>query len=340
MRLAYRGEPSERTAARRWPVSRDRNPSAEPIRIALVINMPDAAQEDTENQFLGLLTSATATPLDVEFYSLPEIRREERAREHMRGLYSNFGDLFSGRFDGLIITGTEPRQSDLRREAYWDSLVALFDWAEKHTRSAILSCLAAHANVLHKSGIERRALQEKRLGVFEEARVSDHALLAHAPDVMRIPHSRWNELREEDLVSAGYTVLTRSAKAGVGLFARQEGASLVIHSQGHPEYGTDTLLKEYRRDIKRFLRNEREDYPSAPQEYFASPALKLLSGFEERATARRDEGTLAFFPDQQIVETLRNGWHTAGTAIYRNWLQYLASSKSGFAGKNAMTALE
>ena len=45
------------------------------------------------------------------------------------------------------------------------------------------------------------------------------------------------------------------------LFVKKKEKSLFVHFQGHPEYGAQTLLKEYRRDIKRFLRGERETYP-------------------------------------------------------------------------------
>ena len=44
-------------------------------------------------------------------------------------------------------------------------------------------------------------------------------------------------------------------------FVKKKKRSLFVHFQGHPEYGAQTLLKEYRRDIKRFLRAERETIP-------------------------------------------------------------------------------
>ena len=47
--------------------------------------------------------------------------------------------------------------------------------------------------------------------------------------------------------------LTRSDEAGVGLFAKTQG-SLFFFVQGHPEYEAETLLREYRRDIGRYLR--------------------------------------------------------------------------------------
>jgi hypothetical protein len=43
--------------------------------------------------------------------------------------------------------------------------------------------------------------------------------------------------------------------------------------------------------------------------------------------AAADENLLALFPECAIMETLQNGWHSAGTSIYRNWLLYVAARK-------------
>jgi homoserine O-succinyltransferase len=104
--------------------------------------------------------------------------------------------------------------------------------------------------------------------------------------------------------------------------------SLFVHFQGHPEYGTRTLLKEYRRDIKRFLRQERETYPTPPHGYFDDAAAKLLAGFKETALALRREEQLAFFPEATVSDALRNTWQSSATSIYANWLQYVSSRKA------------
>ncbi len=311
------------------------------VRVAVINNMPDAAFEDTERQFVTLLTSATSDfALSVELYSLPEIVRGERAQQHMRRRYSDYRNLLNGRFDGVIITGTEPRQLHLRDEAYWQTLTDTLDWAERNTASTILSCLAAHASVLHSDAIERHLLGEKRFGIFNERKTSDHAFLAGVSASIRVPHSRWNELNEKDLVSADFTVLTKSEEAGVGIFAKQKSASLFVCIQGHPEYDTHTLLKEYRRDIKRFLRGERETYPVMPKGYFCSSAADLLARFEERAILQRHEDSLAELPYSALEEALQNGWHTTGVGLYRNWLRYIASRQSRVSRYSAVTAFE
>src|SRR6185436_1684888 len=110
-------------------------------------------------------------------------RRQVRA-------YSNVDDLWDRRHDGLIVTGTEPQADDLTDEPYWGSLTRLLEWAERSTYSTILSCLAAHAGILHIDGIARRPLGDKQFGVFACVRVCDHPLTAAAPHTLQMPHSR------------------------------------------------------------------------------------------------------------------------------------------------------
>src|SRR5579872_6875692 len=126
------------------------------VRLALINNMPDAALEDTELQFFELLESASGDiPVYVKLFSLPGIPRGERGQRHLSSYYADFDELWNDEFDGLIATGTEPHHSDLRAEPYWNIFTTLLEWAQDHTVSTVLSCLAAHAAVLHSDGIPR-----------------------------------------------------------------------------------------------------------------------------------------------------------------------------------------
>ena len=114
--------------------------SAECVRIAFVNNMPDAALEDTEIQFFELLEAAAADiPVRLKLHSLYGVPRGERGQQHLSGFYFGTDDLLSDTFDGVILTGTEPRQPDLRNEPYWSALGTVLDWAESNTASTILS---------------------------------------------------------------------------------------------------------------------------------------------------------------------------------------------------------
>ena len=87
----------------------------------------------------------------------------------------------------MIVTGTEPHQPNLRDEPYWGLMAEVFDWAEQNTSSTVLSCLAAHASVLHSDGISRHRLPDKQFGVFKSAKTCDHALLNGIPDSCVFP---------------------------------------------------------------------------------------------------------------------------------------------------------
>lgn len=303
--------------------------SAEPLRIALINNMPDSALEDTEVQFFELLESAAgALPVSLKLFSLPELPRSDAGQQHLRNFYHGIGELLKSRFDGMIMTGTEPRQPDLRDEPYWPALTEVLEWAERTTASTVLSCLAAHAGVLHSDGIPRHRLSDKQFGVFEYKKLGRHALTDHAGDTMPIPHSRWNEVRADALRACGYEVLTQSAEAGVDLFVKKKRDSLFVHFQGHPEYSARTLLKEYRRDIRRFLKKERETYPTMPEGYFDAEAARALADFRKMAEAGPREDLLAKFPEAAVTRELQGTWQAAAATVYRNWLRYLVSKRA------------
>ena len=138
------------------------------VRIAFLNNMPDAALEDTEIQFFELLDAASGEiPVRLKLHSLSGVPRGERGEQHLNSFYFSTQDLLNTRFDAVIMTGTEPRQANLRNEPYWSALASVLDWAESNTVSTILSCLAAHAGVLHSDGINRHPLSDKQFGVFD-----------------------------------------------------------------------------------------------------------------------------------------------------------------------------
>ncbi len=214
------------------------------VRIALINNMPDAALEDTELQFFELLDAASGdVPVLLKLYSLTGVPRSDRGMRHLNSFYFSIDNLWNSQFDALIMTGTEPQQPNLRQEPYWSTLTNVLEWAERNTASTILSCLAAHAGVLHGDGIGRHRLPDKQFGVFDFAKTPDHALIKGTGNIC-FPPSRWNEVRADDVESCGYTVLTQATDAGVDCFVKRRKQSLFVHFQGPPESGEHTLLKE------------------------------------------------------------------------------------------------
>jgi len=290
--------------------------------------MPDGALKVTERQFLTLLESAAESlTVRLSLYALPEVPRSDSGHRHIGTFYSGIENLWDSRLDGLIVTGAEPRTPDLRDEPYWDCLRRVIDWAECNTYSTVWSCLAAHSAVLHIDGIGRRRLEHKRFGVYECARIVDHPLMEGVPPFVSMPHSRWNEVPESDIRACGYRILTRSDDAGPDMFMKQRDKSLFIFFQGHPEYESNSLLLEYRRDAGRYLRCESDKYPAVPRGYLDDDATGKLTAFRERVLADRRGELLADFPIDVEERKIVNSWRPAATNIYRSWLLSLFAQK-------------
>jgi homoserine O-succinyltransferase len=300
------------------------NPRA--VVIGLVNNMPDTALEATEAQFARLLSAAAGSvPVRLRFYFLSEVPRGPAGLAHINGdRYWSIDELQQDPPDALIVTGTEPVAPLLSDEPYWERLRELLQWAQANTTSSIWSCLAAHAAVELLDGIRRRRLEQKRCGVFAHDTLPDQPLLKGVVTPLHTPHSRWNELPVDALRDAGYTIVSASATSGADMFTKQAG-SLLVFFQGHPEYEETTLLREYRRDVGRFLRGQQAHYPTLPHNYFSPAALELLSAYEARARAAPDAELLADFPVAALAATLQSTWSAGAAGIYRNWLALLAS---------------
>jgi homoserine O-succinyltransferase len=289
--------------------------------------MPDAALRATERQFRELLDAAArGRPYDLRLYALADAPRSDAGRSYLSGRYQDITALWHNPVDGLIVTGAEPTTRVLTQEPYWPTLARLVDWAEQNTFSAIWSCLAAHAAVFRSDGIERQPLGRKLSGVFDCAVATDHPLTAGAPRTWCIPHSRFNGLSEQALLDKGYTILLRSDAAGPDIFVK-ERKSLFLFIQGHPEYDAQALLREYRRDVDRFLAGGRPDYPEMPSAYFDDVAAASLATFRKRAERGGSADLMAGFPDPPMDEAVSQRWRAPALRLYENWLAFLAQRK-------------
>ncbi|HEX4020604.1 MAG TPA: homoserine O-succinyltransferase [Acidobacteriaceae bacterium] len=301
--------------------------SSKSLTIGLINNMSDGALEATERQFLSVLDSASeGISIQLSLYSLPGVPRSESGARHVSQSYSSTENLLDMHLDGLIVTGREPLTPNLTDEPYWESFTRVLDWARDNTYSAVWSCLAAHAALLHMDGIRRIKSNKKHFGVFEYARQANHPLLAGAPSRFKLPHSRWNGIPEDELTSCGYSILTRAADVGVDTFIKQHN-SLFVFFQGHPEYESNTLLLEYRRDVGRYLRGETNTFPPMPQGYFDRDTVTALTVLQQESQIRPREELLA-----EVFRILENvsvesTWRSTTTCIYRNWLEYICAQK-------------
>jgi homoserine O-succinyltransferase len=292
------------------------------LTIGLINNMPDPALQATERQFMRLLRRAAGNVrIDFHCFSLPSVKRSQLAKWRVDQQYTDIADLERLHIDGLIVTGAEPAAASLAEEPFWQELAAIVDWANTNTRSTIWSCLAAHAAVFHLDGIERRRLDTKCSGIYDCFKVADHWLTDDLPSPLRVPHSRFNELRAGDLAARDYQLLTLSPEGGVDIFAKQLRSQFIFF-QGHPEYDALSLEREYLRDIGRFLGHERDTYPAVPAGYFDTDTEESLAGFARRARAERRPALATELPDRTLRPDIATG--TEATVIFRNWLNYLS----------------
>ena len=336
---ATHGRPASAAHSHRREVPGHRQQGASQcLTIGLLNNMAGAAFKSTERQFVSLLDSASEDiPIRVSFYTLPGLSLAESGGSHFARHYQSVEALLDTRLDGLIVTGREPKAADLRDEPYWGSFTQVLEWARTNTCSSIWSCLAAHAAVLHMDGIGRRKSADKNFGVFECACGTEHPLTQCLPAVFHIPHSRWNGIGQDDLAARGYSVLSRLADDGVDTFIKQE-ESLLVFFQGHPEYESDTLMREYRRDIWRYVKGETGTYPLLPIDYFDRMTRDALITLRDQAHSRRSTELLRRIAAAMENAKIENKWQSSAARIYRNWLQYIIARKSGRAGSQHANA--
>ena len=118
----------------------------------------------------------------------------------------------------------------------------------------------------------------------------------------------------------GLKVLVASKEAGVHLAVSPDGFRIVFF-QGHPEYDEVSLLKEYKREVLRFYRDEINDYPPFPENYFNEVVRQILVDYEQQARSAKQNGQrLEEFPEVLILEHIDNTWSDTAKAVFNNWL--------------------
>lgn len=303
-------------------VERARHQDIREMHIGLLNMMPDAALEATERQFYRLV--GAANPI-VQFHMHPftieGLPRGDEAQAHIDRYYEPFGKIRQEGLDGLIISGANVTHAHLQEEPFWQPLTEVFDWARRQVTSTLCSCLATHALIQYGYGIERTHLGFKRWGVYSHRVVEPrHPLVSTINTRFDVPHSRFNEIFREDLERVGLRVLVESGEAGVHL-AVSEDLVRVVFFQGHPEYDTVSLLKEYKREVLRYFAGGRGDYPPLPEHYFTIELADRLNEYGQRVRqARHERAPLPEFIEAELVPHLDNTWRDTAKAVFNNWL--------------------
>ncbi len=289
--------------------------------IGLLNMMPDAALEATERQFYRLIgESNPIVQIYIHPFTLPILARGEKAQQHIDTYYDTFESLQQAGLDALIITGANVTQPHLSDESFWEPLTEVVEWATNNVASTLCSCLATHAVMEFRHGQKRRHLQHKRWGVYAHKVTHMHPLVRGINTKFDVPHSRFNQIDKSQFQSAKAIVLVESEEAGVQLAVSKDGLRLV-YFQGHPEYDAISLLKEYKREVVRFIRNELDEYPPFPANYLDDYTESVFDEYQQKVKTTIQLGReIPVFPEKLIVERVHNTWHDTGEAIVGKWL--------------------
>ena len=230
-----------------------------PLEILILNLMP--LKEDTETQLLRALSN---TPLQVEctYMVMSNHESTHTSASHLNKFYVTFQDVKNRRFDGMIITGAPVELMEYEEVNYWEELKTVMEWSRSHVTSTMHLCWGAQAGLYYHYGIPKYKREEKLSGIYTHRTLDRKVpLMRSFDDTFHCPHSRYTEVREEDILKhPELKILARSEEAGVFLVMNRDGSQIFV--QGHPEYDRMTLNAEYHRDLNRGLD------PALPKSYY------------------------------------------------------------------------
>jgi homoserine O-succinyltransferase len=94
-----------------------------------------------------------------------------------------------------------------------------------------------------------------------------------------------------------------------------------VFFQGHPEYDTVSLFKEYKREVSRFAAGERRDYPPFPENYIRLRDRAILEEHRDRVIGALDRGEEPpQVPESHVLGGLDNTWHDTAEGVLGNWV--------------------
>jgi len=221
-----------------------------PLEIAIMNLMPDKIT--TETQILRLIGNSPLQT-NITFLKTKSHEPTHTAKDHLISFYRHFDEVRDRKFDGLIITGAPVETLGFEQVDYWKELQELMDWSMQNVFSTFHICWAAQAGLYHHYGVRKYPLGEKMFGVFPHTISKKHVKLLRGFDnVFNVPQSRHTEIRREEVENIPeLEILSESEESGVYLVGRKDGKQFFI--TGHSEYDTDTLKKEYDRDVAKGL---------------------------------------------------------------------------------------
>ncbi len=292
------------------------------LHIGLLNMMPDAALAATERQFFRLVgESNPIAQFYVHPFTLSELSRSKKTQTHIDQYYDSFEQIKQQGLDALIITGANVIGSDLSNQDFWKPLIEVADWAYENVTSTLCSCLATHAVLEFRYAQKRQPREIKKWGVFPHSVTNKaHPLVTDINTRFDVPYSRWNDVSYEQFTAAGLHILALGDNDCVHLATSDDGFRTIFF-QGHPEYDTISLLKEFKREVLLYIEGQRKDYPPFPDAYFGLKSAAILREFKHYLLAAlKQNADVPEFPEDLLVDDLNNTWHDTAGAVISNWV--------------------
>jgi homoserine O-succinyltransferase/O-acetyltransferase len=257
-----------------------------PLKIAILNLMP--VKQTTETQLIRMLSN-NPLQIEIELIHISSHVSKNTSEEHLEAFYKGFEEIKHQKFDGMIITGAPIEHLEFEDVTYWDEIKEIMDWSTHHVTSTLFICWAAQAGLYHFYKIPKYKLGEKMFGVFSHKVLNSKLPLVRGfDDIFMAPHSRYTEIRRNDIEKINdLEIVAESKEAGVHIAMSKEGRRIFV--TGHFEYDPHTLKTEYIRDVNKGLKID------LPKNYFKENN-----------------------PEKAPLVT----WRSHANLFYSNWLNY------------------
>lgn len=257
-----------------------------PLSVLVLNLMPTKIVTETQ-----LLRKLSNTPLqvEVEFLQTASYQPKHVAANHLDTFYTVFDEIKDRKFDGMIITGAPLDYTEFEDVSYWDEICKIMEWSKTHVHCTLHMCWGVYAGLHYHYGINKIDLPEKLSGIYKHYVLKKNSPLFRGfDDVFMAPQSRAMTVAREDIEKIPeLELLAYSDEAGVTMLKTKDSRQFFMTC--HPEYDSDTLAKEYYRDLDKGMN------PKIPVNYFPD-----------------DD------PDKKPVVN----WRSTGQLFFSNWLNY------------------
>ena len=235
------------------------------LKILILNLMPNKIE--TENQFKKLFGKIDSQ-IELTFLRTATYESKNTPKSYLLNHYKTLSEVSLDQFDGFICTGSPVETLPFEAVEYWDELMEIFEAINKNGILSYYICWGAQAVLNYRYGIQKVLLPEKQFGVYihkvSQKEISNYIGFS---DEIPLPVSRYTGTIRKDIeANPNLEILLDSHNAGVSLVSNNSMNE--FYNFNHFEYDTDTLKKEYIRDLNNGL------YPNLPENYFPNNDTK------------------------------------------------------------------